>query len=202
MRLILIKHLRFSRYLDTTTHDLLFSCVSILDLVHFSKVNRTAFFAVESYRRRAYNITKFLLRYFTEDFVHRFRVVQSRTGMLISGSAALQFFDRTFYTHSDLDLYVEHRHCSEAAHFFITAGYQFKPRREQGQLANEILTMGRHWEKSDRDGTYINQGICCVFTFEKDDSKIQLVTALHGTLNIILAFHSSKFYISASTTFL
>lgn len=184
----------FSSKLDSTTHDLLFSCLSVLDLVNISKVNRTASSAVKSYRKRAYNIAKFLSRYFTDDFVHRFRFVQARTGMLISGSAALQFFDRTFYKNSDLDLYVEHRHCSEAAHFLITAGYQFRPRQGQGGLDSEILELAHYWEEHDWDvSAYMNDSICGVFTFEKGDNKIQLITARESPLNIILAFHSSRF---------
>lgn len=187
------------RHLDSTTHDLLFSCLSVLDLVHISKINRAGSIAVQSYRRRAYNITKFLSRYFTDDFVHQFRFVQSRTGMLISGSAALQFFDRTFYEDSDLDLYLEHRHCSEAAHFLVAAGYQFQPREGQGGLDKEIMgptdsDSDSDWGAHDYDSESIKERICSVLTFGRGDDKIQLITARESALNLILAFHSSTFH--------
>jgi hypothetical protein len=58
----------------------------------------------KSYVRRTININRILKRFFPEPDV--FRVLQRQTGTLISGSQALQFFDRTFYPESDLDLFL------------------------------------------------------------------------------------------------
>ena len=47
---------------------------------------------------------KLLSRYFHHP--ETFRHLQATTGTVISGSSALQFFDRSYYAKSDLDLYV------------------------------------------------------------------------------------------------
>jgi hypothetical protein len=59
---------------------------------------------VKDYFARAFNIEKRLSRYF--DDPKSFRKLQAETLTVISGSTALQFFQRNFYPESDLDLYV------------------------------------------------------------------------------------------------
>ena len=72
---------------------MIFSCLSPRNLVKFSLTCWKAYDAVLAYNRIAYNINKLLLRYFTDDQIEPFRLLQDKTGTLISGSAALQFFD-------------------------------------------------------------------------------------------------------------
>ena len=49
--------------------------------------------------------------------------------MVISGSTALQFFQRVLYPESDLDLYVEHRYRRPIALWLASIGYRYVPAR-------------------------------------------------------------------------
>ena len=68
-------------------------------------------------------------KYFTDDQILRFRHLQATTGVIISGSTALQFFERILYPESDLDLYVEHRYRRPIALWLASIGYHYVPVR-------------------------------------------------------------------------
>ena len=103
--------------------------------------------ALIAWKRAAYNINRFLERFFEDPVA--FRVLQAQTNLLISGSSALQFMDRyvlsprsrfithpprhanptfsIFYKDSDLDLYVSSSHTREVVMFLRTQSYEFFP---------------------------------------------------------------------------
>jgi hypothetical protein len=61
-----------------------------------------------------------------------FRALQKETGMVISGSAAIQVLENEFWDGSDLDLYVEDNHdddknVTRVAEFILSHGYIFQP---------------------------------------------------------------------------
>jgi len=82
---------------------------------------------VSSYMRRKHKLENVLGKYFTTDQILRFRHLQATTGMIISGSTALQFFERVVYPESDLDLYVEHRYMRPIALWLASIGYIYTP---------------------------------------------------------------------------
>ncbi|RDB29592.1 hypothetical protein Hypma_016016 [Hypsizygus marmoreus] len=96
--------------LPATTDDARFSCLSPRSLFRFGAVNQEEHLAVQSYQRRAFSVEDLLLRYFNDAQCIEFRTLQATTGTLISGSTAVEFFDRTRYAEHDLDLFVEHHH--------------------------------------------------------------------------------------------
>ncbi|KAF8802204.1 hypothetical protein BYT27DRAFT_7197291 [Phlegmacium glaucopus] len=171
--------------LPSTTDDSLFDHLPPIDLLRYSRASKTTYEAVSSYMRRSFNLNKLMGRFFTENEMSCFRSWQSRTGMLISGSTALQFFDRTFYPESDLDIYVEHRYCKAIAFWLIDIGYTYKPRpRYSDQDLAEALRITTE---------YLNCGVANVYDFHKSnpDRKIQLITSHHSPLEPILNFHST-----------
>ena len=119
--------------------------------------------------------------------------------MLISGSTALQFFDRTHYPDSDLDIYVEHGHVNCIAQWLESIGYAFVFRRRQDpELEFALIEApttfheGPGFFPSEKVG-YFGRGVAGVFNFLKyhPERKIQLITSLHSPLEVILHFHSS-----------
>ena len=70
-------------------------------------------------------------KYFTTDQILHFRDLQAKTGMVISGSTALQFFERVLYPESDLDLYVEHQYMQPIALWLASIGYIYIPTNNQ-----------------------------------------------------------------------
>ncbi|KAJ7575548.1 hypothetical protein C8J56DRAFT_1061447 [Mycena floridula] len=174
-----------------TTDSLLFSCLDVVDLIQFAKVNRRARDCVSGYRRAAHSIFKTLSPYFCNEEIEQFRVLQSCTGTLISGSSALSFFNRTVYPGSDLDIYVEHRYSSDIALFLEALGYVFAPRPKQSRDLVEAIDYigGRYTENPHK--SYLGRGIADVYDFSRRGAKIQLITSVSCPLDIILRFHST-----------
>ena len=77
---------------------------SPITIFRLKMICRAADLAVQGYVERAFDINRHLEHFFDDPF--SFRVLQARTNAVVSGSNALQFFDRTHYPKSDLDLYV------------------------------------------------------------------------------------------------
>ena len=85
-------------------HEIIFMCLTPLESLRLARTCQLARDAVHAFLKRTFDINRSLLRFFLDPI--SFRSMQARTGTLISGSFALQFFDRTFYPDSDLDLYL------------------------------------------------------------------------------------------------
>ena len=85
-------------------YDLIFDECTAVSLVRLLRACRRLHMSVEDYISRRFSIVKLLSRYFQHPSA--FRNLQAVTGTVISGSSALQFFDRSYYPKSDLDLYV------------------------------------------------------------------------------------------------
>ncbi|CAL1699944.1 unnamed protein product [Somion occarium] len=142
---------------------------------------------------RAFNIDRILSRFFNPPLA--FRQLQARTGTLISGSAALQFFDRSFYKESDLDIYVPKKYRVEAGEFLLRCGYSFIPGQRQEATFYKAVEQRR---VTDDAGAYAFRGVAAVLTFEKPAAsgsavnlKVQLIVAAKSPMEIILNFHST-----------
>lgn len=132
-----------------------------------------------------------LSRFFNDP--RAFRIMQSRTSTLISGSVALQYFDRAFYPSSDLDLYVHSRHRREVGSWLMGMGYAFSPGR--GQDANFDITVARNPQSKGLQ--YAMPGVAGILTFHKEGNhgrlKVQIIVARRTPMEVVLGFHSSKF---------
>ena len=156
--------------------------------------------------KRAFNLDKLLSRFFSHPEILRFRELQCFTGMLISGSIALQFFERVVYPDSDLDLYIEHRFSRQVADWLIDIGYKYAPLPgpPNPQSLEEAFRLNPHNRpyipgiavllkdiifSVEKD--YVTSPF--VFNFEKQNPrrKIQLISSLLSPIQRILGFHSS-----------
>lgn len=147
---------------------------------------------VTEYMKSTFNANRIVSRFFSDP--DAFRSVQYITGTLISGSAALQFFDRSYYTGSDLDIYVHLRWTKGMGGWILDRGYRFAPGK--GQVANF------HEAASDpkflnNKACYIMRGVAGVFNFLKEspsgeELKVQMIVAARSPMEIILNFHSSE----------
>jgi hypothetical protein len=140
-------------------------------------------------------------RYFSSHELVRFRELQASTGTVISGSTALQFFERTVYSESDLDLYVEHQHCRPMASWLQCIGYEYIPRQGMNFKTLEETIMNVQNKGSDNqpmltdaftDREYFDSVLLMDFQKTNPLRKIQLVTTKGPVLSMILEFHSSE----------
>ena len=120
--------------------------------------------------------------------------------MVISGSTALQFFNRVIYDESDLDLYVEHRYRKSIAVWLQQIGYEYAPHAKSAlkTLDQALSSAGPEGVQTD---IKITEGwgdefydALLVLTFEKHRPyrKVQVITSILTPISKILRFHSSK----------
>ncbi|THU97434.1 hypothetical protein K435DRAFT_889097, partial [Dendrothele bispora CBS 962.96] len=173
---------------DVILHD-----ISPMDRIRYSLTSRQENRAVVSYNQRTFRIRKLLLRYFDTILdIAQFRFLQYETGMLISGSAAVQFFDNTVYPGSDLDLYVEIGKVESVAEFLLEKDYRFEP----GERQPKDWKQGFLWCESafryyHSLGRIHNGGHRGVFNFGKEGKRVQVVACCQTPLKVILNFHST-----------
>ncbi|KAF9478300.1 hypothetical protein BDN70DRAFT_860277 [Pholiota conissans] len=202
-----------------TTDDLIFDNIGPRDLIRFSRTCSENYGRVQSYMRRAFRINPLLARYFTDTQISTFRRLQGRTGMVISGSTAVQFFHRVRYDDADLDLYLQREFRDEVMTWLVDAGYTLSEPSEIYSDEDEDEDDGDDDDESDEDGDNESGGNDLqssgsrsrralpliyepsrhpkpfqVYTFLGPDGiqKIQLVMAYNCPLETILNFHSTN----------
>lgn len=155
--------------------------------------------ALEPYIAGRFSINGHLTRFFKNP--QEFRSLQARTATLISGSNALQFFNRLTYEDSDLDLYAHYDHRHEIGHWLIQNGSVYKPNSVQDPDFDIACQNCIHPELESQ---YNMRGVSAVLNFTKVPSqgaaelKVQMIVACHAPIDAILDFHSSKLFILCS----
>lgn len=178
---------------DREISSYLFSHLSPKEFLRISRTCKEGKVAVSAYFVKAFDVNARLERFFSNPLAFRF--VQAQTSTLISGSFALQFFDRTSYVSSDLDLYLHLEHRRTMGRWLLhEAGYSFSPYRGQEQDFESAVL-----RKNPRRGfRYSMPGVADILTFVKTQTdgtklKVQLIIARRTPMEVILGFHSSEF---------
>ncbi len=169
----------------------IFSHLSPKAFLLFSRTCRLARSAVAAYVAQAFDVKTTLRRFFPDPVV--FRCIQARTGTLVSGSVALQFFDRAFYPSSDLDIYVYSQHRREVGAWLLGLGYTFFPGRGQDPRFGDTVSSA----EQSKGLHYAMPGVSAIYTFRRqvdgEDLKVQIIVARRAPMEVILGFHSSKY---------
>ena len=81
----------------------------------------------------------------TDEDIITFRREMGKAGALVSGSQVVQYFSRSHYAGSDLDLYVHHQESEYIAMCLVELGYKYVPSRSKAvgwsQLCDEACEM-------------------------------------------------------------
>ncbi|KAH6911171.1 hypothetical protein BKA70DRAFT_1146507 [Coprinopsis sp. MPI-PUGE-AT-0042] len=172
-------------------YDNILSLVDPGDAIRLGKTCRSATQAYHNFISRAYNIDKLYRRWFKD--TTGFRRLQAKTGTLVSGSTAVQYFDRTFYESSDIDIYTFRKEAVEVAEWIVGEGYVYQaigafPDYESHieQLKNECSD--EEWPPEE---TYVNGGMCTVMEFKKNGAVVQLIVTRNCPFHAITMFHST-----------
>ncbi|KAF7341847.1 hypothetical protein MSAN_02040200 [Mycena sanguinolenta] len=165
-------------------HDVLFAQIPTRDLVRLSQTCKRVHFLVNDV---CFNITRLLCRFFGASGVEKFRQMQRRTGTLISGSMALQLFNRLTWRDSDLDIYVTRVSAPMAALFILQHDYKFYPRKSQDECIDAQLDASEAYKTP----SYLGRGIADVLDFHKGSNKIQLIVASTDPMETIMSFHTT-----------
>jgi len=184
--------------------DLILCHLSPRTLVWLLRTCRMAHQAVTRFLQHAYNINRHLSRYFQDPL--QFRSLQAHTGLVISGSNALQFLDRTSYPESDLDLYAHPGHLYELMEWLESTGYNFTPSAHQAQDWHKHVSAdwdgtATRFPRTPCDGLDLPwyPDIAAVYTFkqlvvingEATELKVQVIETICNPIKTILKFHSS-----------
>ncbi|TRM60861.1 hypothetical protein BD626DRAFT_406670 [Schizophyllum amplum] len=179
--------------------DLLCSCLETVDLLRYALVCRDTHRTVMSYRTRAFDIRHTLRAFFSDPEIIQLRETLGLTGAVISGSVAVQFFDRCRFAHCDLDLYVERHAVRQLFAFLVGVGYTYRPKPFQPPTIQDILRPGgalrrNTGEDTGDDTEYDGLSICGVFNFRRPsypDAVVQVLVAKHTVVDVLLGFHST-----------
>ena len=173
--------------------DRLLSFLSPKQFLDLRKLCHATHGSVSRYMERVFDIDRRLHRFFPD--TQSFRRMQALTSTLISGSFALQYFDRTFYSRSDLDLYVHLHHRRTVGRWVLNAGYTFCPFLDQHEDFERAILRRSPLQPI----RYLMPGVADILTFRRRSTvdkskslKVQLIVARRTPMEVILGFHSSK----------
>ncbi|KAH9918727.1 uncharacterized protein BXZ73DRAFT_80503 [Epithele typhae] len=191
-------------------YDGIFGSCSAASLPRLAATSRDVRAAFHDFERRAFNVNRRLKRFVDDPAA--FRTLMGRTGMIISGSFALQFFDRTLYEESDLDCYLyKDRSILQVGAHLKGIGYVYKPNPSDSGGTRDFERDVDRLLRSDTDSD-IDDGdwcpdygsltsrehrrICAVYSFERktrrgSTRRVQLVVSMTSPFAVVLSFHST-----------
>ncbi|KAJ6495908.1 hypothetical protein DFH09DRAFT_1002254 [Mycena vulgaris] len=176
----------FSEKAPDDAYNTIFSSLATRDLLCLM---RTCKHLYDLVLHTSFDVSCLLSPFFgNAENVKHFREIQAQTGTLISGSTALQFFERVRWPRSDLDIYAHREFATIPAHFLVGNGYIFNPRPNQNP---DLLAQLSKTTKDRLTLSYLGRGISDVFDFSKGDRKVQLIVACSTPMEIILSFHAT-----------
>ena len=106
-------------------HSTLFNLLNVADIIRLAKTNTRLRNLLYSYTRRAYDIEAQLLDFLPDP--DSFRELQFYTGVIISGSFALQFFTRETRPDMSLDIFVGSRSQEQVGGWLLRHGFFYSP---------------------------------------------------------------------------
>ncbi|KZP15443.1 hypothetical protein FIBSPDRAFT_81987 [Athelia psychrophila] len=196
------------------TDGILRSTDSILDILAFRLTCHLARRAADVYTARAYDMDRALLGFFGDPA--GFRWMQADTGTLISGSFAVQYFERAFYPEADMDLYAHPGFALAVGEWLHSDGYRLVDGTKRGGLADRDFWRGMHnnnWtglggatvsvphDDDPLDGNdsdeYGSDHVDDVYTWHKPKATgglplvVQVISCKRSPLQTIVAFHST-----------
>ena len=179
-------------------YDTIFAAASPASILCLARTCKVAHIAMRDYFTRTFNINRHLTRFFDDPLA--FRSLQARTGTLISGSSALQFFERTVYETSDLDLYTPLLFRKDVGRWLLAQGYHYTPNSIQNpdfEVASNEDHVDVHEFGYPTDDNRM-RGVAAVFTFHKPSPvqadkrlQVQVIVGCRSPMEVILYFHSS-----------
>jgi hypothetical protein len=158
--------------------DYILNPLDCKDLGVLAAVNRDMQQVVKNFKGRAFTVERILAKYFNHQEIQQFKAMQVCTGTVISGSTAVQFFHRSVWGKSDLDLYVEEPFAAECGRFVVHCGY-----------TPGLCSINKF---GNEGGDYGLESIHSIQDFTKGPLKVQIIATESSVMKTILGFHSSK----------
>ncbi|THU87492.1 hypothetical protein K435DRAFT_681572, partial [Dendrothele bispora CBS 962.96] len=170
--------------------DLVIRELSPRDRLRYSLACRETCDYVTSFNERAFRVAHVLRRYFPDaSLLSKFRYLQYYLDVVISGSTALQFLERTTFKNADLDLYMNYEAVPQFKRFLEAAGYVWTPRCPHEMTA--YCNLYEVYATVPPHIPYEARGIVKVFNFLREGETVQVIATKNGPMDAILGFHST-----------
>ncbi|PPR00620.1 hypothetical protein CVT26_012204 [Gymnopilus dilepis] len=174
-------HLRFSKlefFLIRSSLSIicqLFDAVDILSLIRLGSTSKALRRLFLCYAQSTWDPAKCYRRWFAD--VLEFRRILRKSNAVVSGSFALQFFDRTFYPESDMDIFTRVAGVSVVCDFLISEGYQCDGHSEKYE--QHSYEKGNHFLKAVMNVSSYDDPLLGVYAFRK------FVGSGHGRIDVL-----------------
>jgi len=179
------------------------SMVSLRDILSLGAVSRGGYSACQEYLTTAWSFHRFFRKWF--DDTKGLRNVLRLTGAVISGSQALQFFERTQYPNSDLDIFLQSNKLQILVQWLLQSGYEFSSQRNYGFTltpTGDIIPNARNIPPYPGEGefnvynftrnTLSSSPSCSTCSENNEEQLVQLIVTNGDPMEHILThFHSS-----------
>ncbi|KIJ48797.1 hypothetical protein M422DRAFT_247154 [Sphaerobolus stellatus SS14] len=162
--------------------------LSLVQTYQFSLISRATYRTAQEYQSYVYDVNKILRHFFSDPIA--FCTLQARTGTLISGSIAVQFFTGTIWTNSDLDLYVPPKSVTAVSKWMEAQSYALLPQRPMKPAADNTNID----PEGDPSLEYKQNQLHTILSFYKinEPSKIVQINVSHFTpVDVILGFYAT-----------
>ncbi|TRM57983.1 hypothetical protein BD626DRAFT_540236 [Schizophyllum amplum] len=170
-----------------------FRSLDIVTVVKCRQLSRTFKGLVDLFLATEYHPSKALARYFPPGLYYLFRVVQHRSGAIVSGSTVVKLLARESFPTADLDIYANiNCDLSILLNFLTrTIRYTYTARNTQhADLSCELDIRRRQHENNMHTSEYSVYGPITVLDFYGDTGqKIQLVLCPEEPRTCVLKFH-------------
>ncbi|TFK61186.1 hypothetical protein BDN72DRAFT_904310 [Pluteus cervinus] len=152
------------------------------DLIRLASTNTWSRDLVTGYMTENFSIEELLKPFIDPLHTTAFRKLQQELGVVISGSQAVQFFDRRRYEGSDLDLYAHSTVSQRLEDWLTTVGYT------RAKVIKRAAVKGT--QKVDRVEGLYDGPVFSVATFHQrlSDHTVQVISTQNTVMEVILAF--------------
>jgi hypothetical protein len=163
----------------------IFDLLLIEDILALERTSRRMKILKEQYYTSVFRISRVVMPFVeTANDVQVFVQTMKATNALISGSTALQFFDRTRYQDADLDLYFEAKYIDVWKAQIVAFGYSWIPKiASRAPEVEFVLSEYPGFEEIESVES---------FKHGSTNKVVQLMATKASPIRAILDFHSSE----------
>ncbi|KAF8736862.1 hypothetical protein AX14_013794 [Amanita brunnescens Koide BX004] len=171
--------------LDTDLWFVIMDQLPIKDIFTISRTCRFMHNVVQSYKSVAFSFASVLKPFVEHEDLTSLQQMMFQTTAIISGSTALQFFARTRYDNSDLDIYIPEGSLEKGADWLLAHGYESEKRIPAPEDPKDPFPTLEGYDCTDE--------IVGVYNFKKGNPSkvVQLIATRREPIYAILDFHST-----------
>uniref|UniRef100_A0A8H7XLN1 Uncharacterized protein n=1 Tax=Psilocybe cubensis TaxID=181762 RepID=A0A8H7XLN1_PSICU len=184
---------RFQQVFPPPMDDVYMDQMDLKTLYRFSWTCKELNNRVSGYMHCAFRPENLFAPIFKPDEHLPFRLLQFKTGLVISGSTVLHFINRAnTWIPGDMDMYVEHRYALPVLSWMMSIGFTIMPHPKypDNATAEQILKMEKIvLQEHPLHRHYNTTGV--VINLWRQGSFVQLITTCQSVVECILGYHST-----------